>query len=219
MVRRRIPLWIKILYSLFLCVLVPVYWRHYGAANFLWASDIALFLVLVALWSERPLLSSMMAIGVLPFEVAWTLDFLSGSELLGTTGYMFEPERPLFLRGLSLFHLLLPVVMIFLLARLGYDRRAFTAQTILTWVVLAWTYLVTDPAANINLVFGLGTEPQTVIDPLLYLAMEMMLLPIAVFWPGHLVLEHLFGPRRTGPPPTRGSAATSADGFRNPGSR
>ncbi|MDJ0790215.1 MAG: membrane-associated protein [Myxococcota bacterium] len=183
----------KILYGLFLCVLVPVYWHHYGPANFLWASDIALFLVFVALWSESRLLNSMMAIGVLPFEIAWTVDFLTGSQLLGMASYMFEPERPLYLRGLSLFHMLLPLVMIFLLRSLGYDRRALPAQVLLIWIVLPVTYLVTDPAANINLVFGPGLEPQTAIHPLLYLAIEMALLPVAVCWPTHMVLRRLFG--------------------------
>ncbi len=191
----RIPLWIKILYSLFLCVLVPVYWQHYGPANFLWASDIALFIVLAALWSERPLLNSMMVIGVLPFEIAWIIAFLTGPHLLGMASYMFEAERPLYLRGLSLFHMILPLIMIFLLRRLGYDRRALVAQTLLTWIVLPVTYLVTDPADNVNLVFGFGGEPQTVIHPLLYLALEMILLPVVICWPAHLVLQRLFRQR------------------------
>lgn len=191
----RIPLWIKILYSLFLCVLVPVYWHHYGPANFLWASDIALFFVLAALWSERRLPNSMMAIGVLPFEITWTVDFLAGSQLLGIASYMFEAERALYLRSLSLFHIALPPIMIFLLRRLGYDRRALAAQTLLTWIVLPVTYLVTDPVANINLVFGLGEGPQTVIHPLLYLAVGMILLPVVVYLPAHLVLQRLFSHR------------------------
>jgi hypothetical protein len=196
----RIPLWLKALYSLFLCVLAPVYWQHYGPANFLWASDIALFLVFAALWSERPLLNSMMAIGVLPFEIAWTMDLLTGSQLLGVTSYMFEPNWPLYVRGLSLFHVLLPLVMIFLLLRLGYDRRALAAQTLLIWIVLPVTYLVTDPVANVNFAFGLGEEPQTAIPPVLYLALEMVLLPLGVCWPAHLVLQRLFGPVRLGGP-------------------
>ncbi len=191
----RIPLWIKVLYSLFLCVLVPVYWRHYGPTNFLWASDIALFFVLAALWSERSLPNSMMAIGVLPFEIAWTVDFLTGSELAGIASYMFEPQRPLYLRGLSLFHVMLPPIMIFLLNRLGYDQRALIAQTLAIWIVLPVTYLLTDPAANINLVFGFGREPQTVMHPLLHLALEMILLPVVICWPAHLVLRRLFGNR------------------------
>jgi hypothetical protein len=191
--RGRIPLWIKLLYSLYLCILVPVYWHQYGPANFLWASDIALFLVCAALWSERSLPNSMMAIGVMPFEIAWIIDFSSGGQLIGMASYMFELERPLYLRGLSLFHIVLPLVMVFLLRRLRYDRRALTAQTLLIWIVLPLTYLVTDPAANINLAFGFGRGPQTVMHPLLHLALEMILLPVAICWPSHLVLQRLFG--------------------------
>ena len=191
----QVPLWIKILYSLFLCVLVPIYWHHYGPSHFLWGSDIALFFVFVALWSEKPLPNSMMAIGVLSFEIVWSIDFLAGAQLLDIAGYMYESERPLYLRSLSLFHIALPLIMIFLLRRLGYDRRALAVQTLLTWIVLPVTYLVTDPAANINWVFGFGRESQTVIHPLLYLALGMILLPVVVYLPGHLVLQRLFSHR------------------------
>ena len=193
--RGWIPLWLKVLYSLFLCALVPVYWRHYGPTNFLWASDIALFLVFVAVWLEKPLPNSMMAIGVLPFELAWIVDFLAGARLIGMASYMFDPDLPLYLRALSLYHVALPPVMVFLLYRLGYDRRAFLAQTLLVWIVLPVTYLATDPADNINLVFGLGREPQTSIHPLLYLGLEMALLPIVVCLPAHLLLRRLIGRR------------------------
>jgi hypothetical protein len=193
--RGRIPLWIKVLYTLFLLVLVPVYWREYGPTNFLWASDIALFVVFVAIWLENPLLVSMMAIGVLPFELAWTVDFLAGARVIGMASYMFDPDLPLYLRALSLYHVALPPVMIFLLYRLGYDRRALLAQTLLVWVVLPVTFLVTAPADNINLVFGLGREPQTSIHPLLYLGLEMVLLPVVVCLPAHLLLRRLFGRR------------------------
>ena len=78
---------------------------------------------------------------------------------------------------------------------LGYDRRALAVQTLLTWIVLPVTYLVTDPAANINWVFGFGKESQTVIHPLLYLSLGMTLLPVVIYLPGHLVLQRLFSHR------------------------
>ena len=192
--RGRIPLWIKITYGLFLCILVPVYWHEYGPSNFLWASDIALFIVFVAVCFENRLLNSMMAIGVLPFELAWNLDFfasLAGFRPLGMTSYILNVELPLYLRGLSLFHVMLPIVIIFMLRRLGYDRRALLAQTLLVWVVLPITYLATGPADNINFVFGLGKEPQTVVHPLLYLMLEMILVPVVICLPAHLFLRSL----------------------------
>jgi hypothetical protein len=188
----KIPLWIKLFITLFLCVLVPVYWRHYGPTNFLWGSDIALFLICASVWLEKPLPNSMMAIGVLPFELVWVADFFSGSYLLGVTSYMFDESRPLYLRSLSLYHLMLPPCIMFLLFRLGYDRRALLAQTLLTWVVLPLCYLVTDPADNINFAFGPGKDPQTFMPPLLYLTIEMVLMPTVIFLPTHLLLERLF---------------------------
>lgn len=192
--RASLPLRIKLGYSLFIAVLVPVYWHHYGPANFLWGSDIALFLVLLSLWSAKPLPNSMMAISVLPFEIAWIVDFASGSQLFGMSAYMFEPQRPLYLRALSLFHVLLPVIIVFLLRRLGYDTRALRAQTLLTWVVLPATYLLTDPADNINRVFGLGDEPQQLVHPPVYLAAQMIVLPVVVYWPCHRLMRRLFKP-------------------------
>ncbi len=191
----RIPPSLKLAYGVFLLVLVPVYWRHYGPANFLWASDIALLLVFVSTCLERPLPNSMIAIGVVPFEIVWTLDFLSGAQWIGFTSYMFDAERPLYLRGLSLFHLALPVLVLFLLRRLGYDRRALKAQTLLVWIVLPVTYLVTDPADNVNLAFGFGRGPQTAMPPLLHLALAMILIPALVCWPCHLLLQRVWGAR------------------------
>jgi hypothetical protein len=188
----RIAIWIKVVTALFLCILVPIYWHHYGPANFLWASDIALFFVCASVWLEKPLPNSMMAVGVLPFELAWIADYLSGAQLIGATDYMFDASRPLYLRNLSLYHLVLPPFIIFLLFRLGYDRRALPAQILLAWIVLPLCYLVTEPAGNVNFVFGPGKSPQTLMPPRLYLALEMVLLPAVVFLPTHLLLRRLF---------------------------
>ena len=48
-----IPLSLKLIYTLFVCALVPIYWRKYGPANFLWFSDIALLVLVPALWLEN----------------------------------------------------------------------------------------------------------------------------------------------------------------------
>ena len=69
--------WTKIPYTIFVCVLVSVYWVERGPANFVCLSDIALLVTLAALWLESRFLASMMAVGVLLPEFAWNLDFLS----------------------------------------------------------------------------------------------------------------------------------------------
>lgn len=183
---------IKLAYAAFVCLLVPVYWHAYGPENFLWFSDIALFVTLAALWARSALLASMAAVGVLALELLWTLDFLTGGRLVGLAGYMFESDKPLYLRGLSLFHLLLPPLLLWLLHRLGYDRRALVAQTALAWIVLPLTYLATDPEQNINWVFGPGTDSPDPLSPSLYLGLLMVALPILVYLPSHWALQRFF---------------------------
>jgi len=101
-----------------------------------------------------------------------------------------------YLRALSLFHLALPPTLLWLLYRLGYDPRSFVRQTVLTLVLLPVTWLLTTPEQNVNWVYGPGAEPQHVIPPLAYLALEMLALPALVFWPTHLILKRLFGAKR-----------------------
>src|SRR5690606_23338793 len=102
---RLVPLWLKVAYTGFMAVLVPVYWFYYGPANFLYFSDLALFFVLAAIWLESPLLASMPAVGTLATQVLWIADFIAvsmGGELTGMTRYMFDAAYPLHLRALSL---------------------------------------------------------------------------------------------------------------------
>jgi hypothetical protein len=187
-----VPLWGKVVYTLFLGILVPAYWIHWGPKNFLWFSDIALLTTAVALWLESSLLASMMTLAVALPELAWNVDFfgrlLTGRHVLGLSGYMFDAHKPRLLRALSLFHVGLPVVLLCLVARLGYDRRAWLFQTAVALVVLPVTYCVSDPRDNINWVYGPGTRPQTWMEPRLYLALLMLAFPLVVYLPVHLLL-------------------------------
>ena len=191
---RPYPDWIKLPVTAWTLVLIPIYWRDYGPTNFLWFSDIALFAVVVSLWTRWRLPYSMMAVGVLPLEMVWFVDFFAGGSLFGAAAYMFEGDRPAYLRALSLFHLFLPPVLVLMLYRQGYDERAVFAQTALAWIVLPVTWLLTDPADNINAVWGLD-EVQSDLHPLAYLALYMAALPLLVHLPMHFVLRRVFGPR------------------------
>jgi hypothetical protein len=194
-----VPLWAKILYTLFLCVLVPVYWVHWGPRNFLWFSDIALLTTAVALWLESSLLASMTTLAIALPELAWNADFFgrlaSGRHVLGLSGYMFDGRKPIFLRALSLFHVALPVLLVWTVHRLGYDRRAWAFQTVVALVVLPVTYALTEPADNVNWVYGPGSKPQTRISPRAYLVLVMLFFPIVIYLPTHLLLRALFGGR------------------------
>ena len=192
-----IPLWSKALYTAFLRVLVPVYWVHWRPKNFLWFSDIALLTTAVALWLESSLLASTMLLAVALPELGWNVDFfgrlLTGRHLLGLSAYMFEQETPRFLRALSLFHVALPIVLVWLVARLGYDERALVAQTAVAWIVLPVTYWLTGEDDNINWVYGPGIGRQPWMSPLAYLGLLMVFFPVVFYLPVHLVLRALLG--------------------------
>ena len=135
-----IALTVKVLHTLFVIALAPAYWIYHGPGNFLWFSDIALFISVVALWSESAFLASMQAVAVVALETLWIVDFLArligGVQLTGLSNYMFNPKHPLWIRGLSLFHLWLPILLLWMVHRFGYDPRAWLAQALLA----GWCY-------------------------------------------------------------------------------
>lgn len=192
-----IPLWLKLAYTAMVATIVPVYYVHYGPANFLWFSDIALIVTAIALWAESRLLASTMAVAVLLPELLWNVSFFSRLLLRvrvsALADYMFDPGIPLWIRALSLFHIPMPLVLVWMLSTLGYDARALSAQTALAWVVFPLTYALTDPQENINWVFGPGGRPQRWLPPRVYLGLLLIVFPLIVYVPTHLVLSALFG--------------------------
>ena len=218
--RHRIPLWLKVAYSAFMAVLIPVYWHQYGPTNFLYFCDIAILVTLVAIWIESPLLVSMQAVGIILPQMLWVAEFLmkglTGTSVLGVADYMYDPKIRLFARCLSSFHGWLPFLLIYLVWKLGYDRRALLVQTGACWAILLVCYFFTPPPpdltndpwvqVNINYVFGIGEQrPQAWMAPWLWLGMLMTVLPVAIFWPTHLILGKLFpGPKEPAQVEARG---------------
>jgi hypothetical protein len=199
----RIPLWLKVAYSAFMVVLVPYYWTAYGPANFLYFCDVAILVTLAALWLESRLLASVQAVAILLPQALWVIDFVLkgvlGHSMLGLADYMYNPGLPLFVRGLSSFHGWLPFLLLWMVWRLGYDRRALAVQTLCAWVLLLVCYFFTAPppapanspnaAVNVNYVFGVGATAQTWMAPGVWLALLMVALPLLIYLPTHLVLR------------------------------
>ena len=194
---------LKLAYTAFVAVLVPYYWVTYTPWNFLFFCDVALLLTLVALWRRSPLLASIPAVGILLPQFLWVLDLFAGGRAIGLASYMFDAKLPLFVRGLSSFHGWLPFVLLWLVWRWGYDRRAFPAQVLLTWALLLVCYgfgprapaPASNPnvAVNINYVHGLGTGgPPAGMSPRVWLLTLMVGLPLVLYLPTHLALAWLF---------------------------
>jgi hypothetical protein len=198
---RSIPLWLKIACTVFVAVLVPVYWHNYGPTNFLYFCDIALLLTVAGMWMENALLISMCCVGILLPQALWCVDFvvvLCGGHLTGMTDYMVKPTS-LFLRGLSLFHGWLPFLLFFLVKRTGYDRRALPLWTVLAWALCFISYFwLPGPAdvpndltpRNVDFVFGMSeTTAQTFMSPPLYFVTWLAGLALVVYLPTHLLLR------------------------------
>jgi hypothetical protein len=110
--------------------------------------------------------------------------------MFGMSAYMFEARTPRYLRALSLFHVPLPIGLVWLVHRLGYDRRAWLFQSLLALVVLPVTYRLTDPAENVNWVHGLG-GPQRSLPPWLYVALLIVAFSLVLYLPPHLLFVYL----------------------------
>lgn len=191
-----IPLWLKVGYTAFALFIIPIYWKNWGPGNFLWFSDIALFTTAIAMWLESSLLASMMAVGMLLPEIGWNIDFfgrlIRGKKLFGLSEYMFQNEKSRFLRGLSLFHVILPPLIILMLVNYGFQEKAIYYQTVLAWIIFLLSYFLTKPEKNVNWVFGLGDKPQKKIQPWLYLLIVMIFFPLFIHLPSHFLLKWIF---------------------------
>lgn len=156
-----IPTWFMVAYTVFVVYVMAIWWKNYGWRNFLWFSDIAFIGAVPAMWLGSAPLASVLAVAVLLPEILWNVDFvgrlLLRRRITGLTDYMFEPERPRLLRGLSLFHVPLPLVLLWMLAAYGYDSRVGLAgAVVLGAVVLPVSRLVSQPDKNINWTYGIG---------------------------------------------------------------
>ena len=202
----KIPLAAKVAGTAFLAVLIPIYLHTYGPANFLWFCDTALILTVVGMWLESSLLISMCAVGILLPQGLWLVDCggnLLGFHLIGLTNYMFDRQLPLFTRGLSLFHGWLPLLLVWLLVRLGYDKRALSAWTVLAAGLGLVCYFFTPPAGahlanpnlpiNINYLYGFNDQqPQHWVNQNLYVILWPGALWLVFFLPTHLALRRIF---------------------------
>jgi hypothetical protein len=142
----------------------------------------------------------MCTVGILAPQTLWVLDFgcgLFGYQLTGMTAYMFQADHSLFLRGLSLFHGWLPFFLVYLVFRLGYDRRGLIAWTLLAWTLLFVCYFLMPPPnpnpgltpVNINYVWGMSdTAAQTWVAPNIWFIGLLVGLPIFLFFPVHWLL-------------------------------
>ena len=195
-----LPRALKAAHTLFVAVLVPTYARHYGPGNFLWFSDVALLTSVPALIFESRLLASTQAVSVLVPELIWLFDFgaglLVGKYPIGLASYMSDRRIPRFVRALSLFHLWLSPLLVLIVSRTGYDRRALKYQTMLSAGVLAASWRLTRPADNVNWVSSRPDRIRSRAGRAGFVLALAAGLSVACYLPAHLWLKRLFAAPR-----------------------
>jgi hypothetical protein len=193
--KSRIPLWLKVAWTIWLLVWAPIYWRQYGAQNFLYFCDVGNFLIAIGLWTESRLILSWQAVGLLVFQTLYAIDLfgavLSGHHVFGGTEYMFDPKISLFVRLLGLYHLVVPPLLLWAVRRVGYDPNALRWQTFTAWTLVLFSYFW-RPEYNVNWVRGIGHE-QHIVPGWLHLAAYLVVVPVVVYWPTHLALKRWSG--------------------------
>jgi hypothetical protein len=200
MAAMRVPLWLKVLWTVWVILWAPVFWRQYGAQNLLYFCDLGNFFIAAALWMESPLLFSWQACGLLLFQSLYTIDLLgatiSGKHVIGGTEYMFDATVPLFVRLLSLFHVATPPLLLWAIRRLGYESGGWKYQTLTTWVVVPINYMW-RPERDVNWARGPFSYQQHVVPGWLYLVAYLIFVPLLVYWPTHLMLRWWTSRRKT----------------------
>ena len=191
----RIPLWLKLGWTIWLLVWAPLYWRQYGPQNFLFFCDIGNVLIGIGLWLESSLIFSWVACGLLLFQTLYTIDLagtlITGHHLIGGTEYMFDPHLSVAIRLLSLFHVVTPPILLWAICRLGYDGRGWKCQTLMTWIVVPINYFW-RPEQDVNWARGLFFREQHVMPGWAYVLGYLILVPLGVYWSTHEALKWLF---------------------------
>ena len=129
-------------------------------------------------------------------------------KLTGMSDYMFDPRIPAFTRAISLFHGWLPLLLLYMTWRLGYDRRALVIWIGIAWALMLMCYIwmpkpgmvLANPMVpvNINYVYGFSDNaPQKWMPEWAWLITVMVGFPLLLWWPAHLALRRLSARSRT----------------------
>ena len=199
--RGKIPDWLRWLAVVWLVLWFPVYWHAWSLANFLHLCDVAVILTCIGLWTGNALLLSSQAVSSVVIDTLWALDvaawLLFRRHFIGGTEYLFDQTCPLWIRMLSLFHIIMPVVLLWSLSRLGYDRRGFRLQAAIALPVIIASRFVT-PEKNLNFALTAPCFHRQLGPAPVHLAITYLAVVLAVYLPTHLLFERLYSPPKGG---------------------
>lgn len=193
----QFPLWVRVIAILFLLIWFPAYWHGYGLANFLHFCNLAVILTCLGFAFQNRLLLSTQALACPLICLIWTIDvasrFFLGRYFIGGTEYMFDPANPLHLRLFSLYHIALPILLIWAVSLVGYDRRAWRTQSAIALPVLIVSRFG-KPTENCNYAFADPFLHHQWGPPAVHISVIYVLLIFVVYWPVDWLLRRYFSP-------------------------
>jgi hypothetical protein len=198
---QKIPLWFKVIGTLLCGAILLFNAITYTLVDLLWFCDVAMILVIMGLWRENSLQLSLATLASIGPQFAWQLDYfyqlMSGKSLFGFTDYMFAENNPVINYIVSLFHVWMPVILIYSLYFVRYDQRALKIQSGLSLLLILLSYGLTSdmfgPAGNLNQVYGPSANaPQTWMHPGLWLLVIWIYTIVIIYVPTHLITARVF---------------------------
>jgi len=191
------PIWMRWLSLVWFLFWSSAYWRTWGAANFVHLCDVAVILTCIGMWTGSALLISSQAVGALIVDAAWALDacwmVLLRRPLFGGNEFLLDAHYPLWVRLLTVFHLIMPALLLWGLVRSGYDRRGWLLQCAIALPVFILARF-TPPAKNIDFAF---TDPFLHVQwgpAPLHVLISWCFMAVVIYLPTHLLLKRLFPP-------------------------
>jgi hypothetical protein len=175
----------------------PAYFRVWGWANLVHLCDVGVILSCAGIWLANSLLLSSQAVGAVAAGLLWMLDVgwrvATGHFLVGGADYMWDTRFPLWVRLLSTFHIGLPIVLLWTLRKVGYDRHALGLQSAIAAVLLLVSRLL--PAdLNMNWAYRDPLWHRSWGPAPAHLAVIFIPLVALIYWPTHVVLAWIFRP-------------------------
>jgi hypothetical protein len=83
-----------------------------------------------------------------------------------------------------------PLLLLWAIYRLGYDKRGWKLQTITACMVVPINYFW-RPQCDVNWARGPFFHEQHVVPGLVYLLGYLIIVPVAVYFPTHLLLRRI----------------------------
>jgi hypothetical protein len=198
--KAKFPAWARWASLVWLVAWFSLYWHEWGLENFLHVCNLAIILTCLAISANNRLLLASQAVSSILSDLLWDLDvswtFFQGHHLFGGTEYMWDTHYALWIRLISLYHFVWPLIVLLAVKQIGYDRRGLGLQAgIAALAVIAGR--MANPALNLNFAF---TDPifRRQIGPVwVHLTLIWVVMVVVLYVPTHLMLRKLFLPRES----------------------